>query len=72
MTIVVVTHELDSAFHIADRITVLDAGELLITGSVEEVRSCDHPRVQDLLQRRFEIPDPDPEEYLARLTGRAS
>jgi phospholipid/cholesterol/gamma-HCH transport system ATP-binding protein len=70
MTIVVVTHELDSAFHIADRITVLDGGSLLITGTVEEVRGCDHPRVQDLLQRRFEVPEPDPEEYLARLTGR--
>jgi phospholipid/cholesterol/gamma-HCH transport system ATP-binding protein len=72
MTIVVVTHELDSAFRIADRITVLDGGELLITGSVEEVRGCDHPRVRDLLERRFEVPEPDPEEYLARLTGRSA
>lgn len=70
MTIVVVTHELDSAFHIADRITVLDGGEVLVTGTVERVRGCNHPRVQDLIQRRFEVPEPDPEEYLARLTGR--
>jgi len=69
MTLVVVTHELDSAFRIADRITVLDKGEILIIGSVEEVRNCDNERVQDLLQRRFAEEELDPEAYLARLTG---
>jgi phospholipid/cholesterol/gamma-HCH transport system ATP-binding protein len=69
MTIVVVTHELDSAFRIADRITVLDQGEILIIGSVDEVRGCDNVRVQDLLQRRFAEEDLDPEAYLARLVG---
>jgi len=69
MTIVVVTHELDSAFRIADRITVLDQGEILIIGSVDEVRGCDNERVQDLLQRRFAEEDLDPEAYLARLVG---
>jgi len=68
MTIVVVTHELDSAFRIADRITVLDRGDILITGTVEEVKNCDHDRVQDLLNRRFEEEDLDPDAYLARLT----
>jgi phospholipid/cholesterol/gamma-HCH transport system ATP-binding protein len=71
MTIVVVTHELDSAFRIADRITVLDRGHILITGTVDEVRNCDHDRVQDLLNRRFEEEDLDPDAYLARLTGGA-
>ncbi len=69
MTIVVVTHELDSAFRIADRITVLDRGHVLISASVDAVRSSDDPRVQDLLNRRFEEEVPDPEEYLSRLTG---
>ena len=71
MTIVVVTHELDSAFRIADRITVLDRGHILITGTVDEVRNCDHDRVQDLLNRRFEEEDLDPDAYLERLTGGA-
>jgi len=71
MTIVVVTHELDSAFRIADRITVLDRGHILITGTVDEVKNCDHDRVQDLLNRRFEEEDLDPDAYLARLTGGA-
>jgi len=69
MTIVVVTHELESAFRIADRITVLDRGEILVEGSVAEVRESPSHRVQNLLHRRFEEEEVDPEEYLARLTG---
>ena len=69
MTIVVVTHELDSAFRIADRITVLDQGHILITGTVDEVKNCDHERVQDLLNRRFEEEELNADAYLRRLTG---
>ncbi len=69
MTIVVVTHELDSAFRIADRITVLDKGNILTIGSVDEVRSSDNERIQNLLNRRFEEEELDPDEYLASLTG---
>jgi phospholipid/cholesterol/gamma-HCH transport system ATP-binding protein len=69
MTIVVVTHELDSAFRIADRIAILDRGELLAIGSVDAVRNDENPRIQNLLNRRFEEAELDPEEYLARLTG---
>jgi len=68
MSIVVVTHELDSAFKIADRITVLDHGRILMTGTVDEVRNCDNPRVQDLLNRRPREEEINAEEYLARLT----
>jgi phospholipid/cholesterol/gamma-HCH transport system ATP-binding protein len=69
MTIVVVTHELDSAFRIADRITVLDRGKVLTIGTVEEVRNSSNPRIQALLNRRFEEEAIDPDEYLERLTG---
>lgn len=68
VTIVVVTHELDSAFRIADRILVLDKGKMLITGTVDEVRSTDNERVQNLLNRRPEEVIVDPHEYLQRLT----
>jgi phospholipid/cholesterol/gamma-HCH transport system ATP-binding protein len=71
MTIVVVTHDLDSAFRIADRIAVLDHGEILTVGSVDEVRGSEHRRVQDLLNRRFEEEELDADAYLARLTGGA-
>jgi phospholipid/cholesterol/gamma-HCH transport system ATP-binding protein len=71
MTIVVVTHELDSAFRIADRICVLDQGAILTVGTVEEVKNSDNERIQNLLNRKFEEAEPDPEEYLARLMGQA-
>ena len=69
MSIVVVTHELDSAFKIADRITVLDRGKILLTGSVPEVRNSSHERVQDLLNRRPRPEEIDADAYLRRLTG---
>lgn len=71
MTLVVVTHELESAFKIADRITVLDQGRVRLTGTVEEVRSSDDERVQDLLNRRPREVAVDAEAYLRRLTQEA-
>ena len=69
MTIVVVTHELESAFKIADRITVLDQGKILLTGSVAEVKQSGIARVQDLLNRRSRHDEIDADEYMTRLTG---
>ena len=65
---VVVTHELESAFKIADRIAVLGDGKLLITGTVDEVRDSDDQRVQDFLNRRPREEVVDADEYLHRLT----
>ncbi len=70
ITIVVVTHDLDSAFKIADRITVLDQGEILMTGTVEEVRDCDNERIRGLINRLPRHIVPDTDAYLKRLTGR--
>ena len=69
MSIVVVTHELDSAFKIADRITVLDHGKILLSGSVDEVRNSPNERIQDLLNRRPRPEEIDADAYLRRLTG---
>jgi phospholipid/cholesterol/gamma-HCH transport system ATP-binding protein len=71
MTIVVVTHELESAFKIADRITVLDNGKILLTGTVQEVKNSSTARVQDLLNRRSRHDQIDAEQYMDRLTGEA-
>jgi phospholipid/cholesterol/gamma-HCH transport system ATP-binding protein len=68
MTIVVVTHELHSAFKIADRITVLDRGEILICGTVDEVRNSDNERIHNLLNRKPRTDAVNVEEYLQRLT----
>jgi phospholipid/cholesterol/gamma-HCH transport system ATP-binding protein len=69
MTVIVVTHELDSAFDIADRICVLDRGQVRIVDTVANVRQADDQRVQDLLNRRAETAEVDPDAYLSRLTG---
>ncbi|MCP3866866.1 MAG: ABC transporter ATP-binding protein [Gammaproteobacteria bacterium] len=68
VTIVVVTHELDSAFRIADRILVLDKGKVLVIGSVDDVKNSDSERVQNLLNRRSEDIIVDADEYMQRLT----
>lgn len=68
MTMVVVTHELASAFLIADRIAVMFAGEIVALGTVEEIKQSDHPRVRQFLNREAEEPERDPEAYLRLLT----
>jgi len=62
MSIVVVTHELESAFKIADRITVLDRGKILMIGTVEEVRASKNERIYNLLNRVPEDDTMDPDE----------
>ena len=69
MSIVVVTHDLDSAFKIADRICVLVKGVVLALGSVDEIRASPNERIQNLLNRRTEEAEVDPDAYLRRLMG---
>jgi len=70
MTIVVVTHELASAFLIADRMILIDKGNLVALGTKEELRSSTHPRVRQFLDRIAE-PEIDEElDYLQMLTGK--
>ena len=72
MTVVVVTHELESVFKIADRVTVLDEGEILFIGTVDELRGSKSERIQNLLNRQAEDEIVDADEYLSRLTGEDS
>jgi len=72
MTIVLVTHELASAFLLADRIAMLDKGAILFVGTPEEFRSCMIPRVRQFLERRADEESQDVEQYLRSLTREAS
>src|SRR5215470_12697217 len=54
ITGLVVTHELPSAFRIADRIAMLFDGRLLAVGTKEEILASQHPRVKQFLNR---VPD---------------
>ena len=69
MTILVVTHDLESAFKIADRIIVLDEGHIIMSGSVDEVKNSPNQRVRDLLTRQPAREEIQADEYLKRLTG---
>jgi phospholipid/cholesterol/gamma-HCH transport system ATP-binding protein len=69
ISVVVVTHDIDSAFKIGDRITILDRGRILACERVEDIRNSTNERVQNLLNRRADEVAVDPGEYLRRLTG---
>jgi len=54
MTVVVVTHEMESAFRIADRMAMLYRGSLIAVGTKEELKSNPHPRIRQFFDR---VPD---------------
>jgi phospholipid/cholesterol/gamma-HCH transport system ATP-binding protein len=54
MTIVVVTHEMASAFRIADRMAMLFKGSLIAVGTKEELQGSHHPRIRQFFDR---VPD---------------
>jgi len=70
MTIVVVTHELASAYLIADRMVLIDKGRVVAMGTTAEMRASTQPRVRQFLDR---VPEPevaDELDYLQMLTQR--
>lgn len=68
MTIVVVTHELASAFLIADRMVLIDKGNVIAIGTTAEMRSSMHPRVRQFLDRIAEPEVSQELDYLQMLT----
>jgi len=68
MTIIVVTHELASAFLIADRMVLINKGDVIAIGTVAEMQKSKHPKVRQFLDR---IPEPavaQELDYLQMLT----
>jgi phospholipid/cholesterol/gamma-HCH transport system ATP-binding protein len=69
MTVIVVTHELASAFLIADRMLLIDRGNVVALGTPEEMRASMQPRVRQFLDR---VPEPEISgemDYLQMLTA---
>lgn len=62
VTMVVVTHELESIKILADRVVMLSDGDILARGTVDELAASDHPEVRDFFQR-------EPPEYLKADAG---
>ena len=69
ITIIVVTHELASAFLIADRMVLLDKGHIVAVGSTAELQASTHPRVRQFLDRVAEPEISQEIDYLQMLTG---
>jgi phospholipid/cholesterol/gamma-HCH transport system ATP-binding protein len=68
MTVIVVTHELASAYLIADRMVLIDKGNVVALGTTAEMRASTHPRVRQFLDR---VPEPEVArelDYLQMLT----
>ena len=57
VTSITVTHDMQSAFKIADRIVMLHEGQLIFDGPPAEVRTTDHPIV-----KRFVLGEADEQE----------
>lgn len=54
-TMIVVTHDLVSAFQIAHRMYVLDKGRIVASGTPDEIRGNDNPVVREFLKRGTQI-----------------
>src|ERR1700731_3062533 len=68
MTIIVVTHELASAYLIADRMVLIDKGNIVAIGTTEEMRASTQPRVRQFLDRVAEPEVARELDYLQMLT----
>src|SRR3954468_10968344 len=69
MTIIVVTHELASAYLIADRMVLIDKGNIVAIGTTEEMRTSAQPRVRQFLDRVAEPEISGEMDYLQMLTA---
>jgi phospholipid/cholesterol/gamma-HCH transport system ATP-binding protein len=56
MTSIVVSHDLEETFRIADRVVILANGRVAAQGTPDEVRHCDDPLVQQFVQARADGP----------------
>ena len=52
VTILIVTHELESAFHVADRVAMLYRGRLIAVDGKEQFLANSHPRIRQFLDRQ--------------------
>jgi phospholipid/cholesterol/gamma-HCH transport system ATP-binding protein len=68
MTIIVVTHELASAFLIADRMVLIDKGVIVAIGPAAEMKASTQPRVRQFLDRVAEPEVARELDYLQMLT----
>ena len=56
LTSIVVTHNMESVFRIADRIAMLYKGKVLQVGTPQEIKNSDNPIIQQFINGRIEGP----------------
>jgi phospholipid/cholesterol/gamma-HCH transport system ATP-binding protein len=55
VTSLVITHDMDSAYRISDRIAMLHQGRIRTVGSAEDIRSSEDPVVRGFVEGRPEL-----------------
>ena len=55
VTSIVVTHERDLAFGVADRIAIMNEGQLIAIGSPDQIKQNPDPRIQKFLTADFKL-----------------
>jgi phospholipid/cholesterol/gamma-HCH transport system ATP-binding protein len=58
ITSIVVTHDMKSVYRVADRVVMLDAGEIIADGEVDEIRRSPNEKVQGFIEgdsRKFDV-----------------
>jgi phospholipid/cholesterol/gamma-HCH transport system ATP-binding protein len=72
ITSVVVTHEMKSAFRIADLMVMMHGGKIIEAGTPDQIRASSNPVLQQFISGSADGPIPmkrDSEEYLKSLIG---
>ena len=67
VTSVVVTHDMQSAFAVSDRLAMIAEGGVIFQGTPDELRAADDPRVRDFVEGN--APDEEDVEELLRSAG---
>ena len=69
MTIVLVTHEMESVYLIADRIAVMHEGQMLEVGTRKDIEASQHPFIKQFLKREADSEEIDRDSFLKSLTS---
>jgi phospholipid/cholesterol/gamma-HCH transport system ATP-binding protein len=69
VTLIVVTHELESAFAVGERIALIDRGRILAIGTPDEIKASTNSIVRRFLNRETEIAAEHGERYRHWITG---
>jgi phospholipid/cholesterol/gamma-HCH transport system ATP-binding protein len=56
VTAIVVTHDMTSAYKVGHRFSMLHDGQVIFTGTPDEVRNTQHPIVRQFIEGRAEGP----------------